>query len=346
LDGGDSSVAGVTFGAFTYLSAGSFEVPFTTTRSGNFFLEISVDGAVVGGAAAPFKVEPNLLHGTATQVDTSQFASLVAGGPHTFSVTGVDQYGNVHSSGGLDLSAVLDRSGWTPASLAGAVTVVKGTHGASACTVTVTRTGDYSLALELTGDGLTTGGGSDVVSASPYLLTASAEEAAPASSISFAAAAAELSGIAGVAAAFVMQEVDAFGNLRSVSGEAFDVQLVPGGGEATITDLADGTYTVEMSPTQSGTYGVTVALAGGAELATNSFALTILPNNVSWHATTKVDYGVDYVDGGNSVDGVNGFAVEAHTPHPAPYTLHPAPCTLHSTPCILHPTPYTLRPTP
>ena len=55
--------------------------------------------------------------------------------------------------------------------------------------------------------------------------------------------------------------MDEFGNLRSVSGEAFDVQLDPYS-VGTVTDLADGTYKVVMSPTASGTYGITVALAG------------------------------------------------------------------------------------
>lgn len=316
LDGGDnSSVAHVTFNAVSYVSPGLFVVEFTTTRSGNFWFQVSVDGAVVGGAAAPFKVEPNLLHGTATQVESANFGSLSAGVAHTFKVTGVDVYGNVHSSGGVDLSAVLNRTGWTVASLASAVTVVKGTDGASSCTVTVTRTGAYTLALELTGDGLTTGGDNDVVAASPYTLTVSAEETTAASSISFEAAAASLTATAGVASAFIMQEVDQFGNLRSVSGEAFDVQLDLSGGEgysagATLTDRADGTYSVSMNPTRSGTYIVSVALTSGATLATNNFGLTVMPNNVSRHST-KQNYGTDYVDEGNSVDGRNSFAIKA-----------------------------------
>ena len=314
-DGGDSGVANLNLGNFSHAGAGLFEASFSTTRSGLFSLQVLVEGDLVTGKAISVSVKPNLVHGPAMHVPSQGFASLVSGIAHTFLVRGADRYGNRYSAGEINLLVDLSREGWGDTTPAGVVTVQQRMEGSAQCSITVTRSGTYSLLLQLASDGLSGAIDDNVISLSPYVLIAKAEETMPATSVSIERATASLSMTAGILSTFTMHELDSFGNVRSVSGQSFHVSLVLDRSSYSqagdVTDIKGGAYHITFLPTVSGTYSISVSSALGSVIVENDMKVRVEPNAASFECTTVADLGTSYMWGDESVGRVNTFAVKA-----------------------------------
>ena len=274
-----------------------------------------MEGDLVTGKAISVSVKPNLVHGPAMHVPSQGFASLVSGIAHTFLVRGADRYGNRYSAGEINLLVDLSREGWGDTTPAGVVTVQQRMEGSAQCSITVTRSGTYSLLLQLASDGLSGAIDDNVISLSPYVLIAKAEETMPATSVSIERATASLSMTAGILSTFTMHELDSFGNVRSVSGQSFHVSLVLDRSSYSqagdVTDIKGGAYHITFLPTVSGTYSISVSSALGSVIVENDMKVRVEPNAASFECTTVADLGTSYMWGDESVGRVNTFAVKA-----------------------------------
>lgn len=293
LDGGASSVPVLNLETASFNGGGRYAMTYSATRSGIYSVTVTESGSTIGPGPFEIKIEPTKFWAPAMSASMSGDGATQAAAGHeaSFDVKGVDKYGNKYSQGAVAFSAAItaDSDGASIPS-----TVSAGTDGSSTCSYTITATGTYAVAITLTDGGQFDPTGSN--SPNALAVTATAEETRTTSSFKFLSDTASMTGTAGVSKVVRVQEVDEFGNLRTISDESFTIMLSgPYMYSVNVSDQSDGKYDLTLAPTISGTYSVSVRAdsASGKQLTTTAFSLLVKPAEPHHSGTILQNFG-DY----------------------------------------------------
>ena len=270
LDGGDTSIPGLSLGTPQFASGGRYDLTYSATRSGLYSVTIRESGSILGSGPAQLKIEPTKFWRLAMNISGDGAIKASAGHLASFKVKGVDKFGNRHSQGAVGFTAAITaiQDGNLITS-----TTVAGQDGSSTCSYTVTASGSYSVSITLIDSGQFDSAGGNTLST--LFVTATAEESRPSSSIYFVNDTTALVGTAGVSMIVQMQEKDEFGNLRTISLEHFAVSLdldMPYSYSVSVADVDSGKYNLNLAPTRSGTYRIKIQ-TGQQELTKGIFSL-------------------------------------------------------------------------
>jgi len=292
-DGGDSSLPSLTLGVQSFNSEGRYAMTYSATRSGVYSVAVTESGSTVGSGPLQLKIEPSKFWAPAMDaaINGDGATEASAGLEASFSLKGVDKYGNKYSKGAVTFTAVItaDNTGAAVTS-----TIAAGTDGSSTCSYTVTATGAYSVAITLTDGGQFDPAGS--ASPSSLAVSATAKETGQITAIEFLTSTAAMTTSAGSSVLVSMQENDEFGNLRTISQEQFSIVLTgPYTYTVNISDVSLGKYELTMEPTISGTYGIQIRAgsASGDVLTTDSFSLRVNPA-APYHIGTMIENSGSY----------------------------------------------------
>eukprot|EP00698_Gefionella_okellyi_P019273 TRINITY_DN5888_c0_g1_i1.p1 TRINITY_DN5888_c0_g1~~TRINITY_DN5888_c0_g1_i1.p1 ORF type:complete len:5059 (-),score=1335.09 TRINITY_DN5888_c0_g1_i1:98-15274(-) len=240
---------------------GRYRVSFVPRLVGTYHVTARKDGISVAGCPLNIQCLPGATVAKSCVAQTPA-TQVTAGSVATFPIVAKDLSGNARSEGG----DVFEVTYAGPKSGRGLVN----DHGTGSYTAEFSTTvaGDYQISVRL---------GGEHVQGSPFACIVSAPTFGPRS----VADGDNLSSVvAGQTGSFVVHVRDRFGVARTVGGDQVTVKLVPTVGASiggAVSDLGDGSYRIDYTATQAGTYDLHVRVNGDA-IAGSPFNLVVRPD--------------------------------------------------------------------
>eukprot|EP00003_Mantamonas_plastica_P016296 TRINITY_DN271_c0_g1_i10.p1 TRINITY_DN271_c0_g1~~TRINITY_DN271_c0_g1_i10.p1 ORF type:complete len:6036 (+),score=1765.20 TRINITY_DN271_c0_g1_i10:697-18804(+) len=259
--------------------SGTYSVATNITVSGQWNLDVKVNGQHVFGSPFTTTVNPDISHGATSIMDYNGANHNTAGALTQWIVQIRDRFSNNQTHVSDTVAATAQHTTVGTYSLTATVTPLS--TGRYVLGYTPTISGTYSVTMQVNGQPLGVSPHSTLVVA-----------AATSTGHCTAAGAAVNSVIAGEIASFVIQARDQYSNNKTVFGDQFTVRAVHQTGynvNATVSNHGSfpGAYVAVFNATVSGTYSLMVFESNTYSNIKNApFTMNAIPNTLSAVATT------------------------------------------------------------